>query len=204
MVCPELQPQPAGLADTAYADYLAQLTLSIQAEGPPWIVIGASLGGLLAIDLAQGEGTRQSVAALVLVNPVPPAPFAAQVVWEPPSGAIEPWAKTASLVSTTRAVPDADPATWDWLWRLWRDESALVLRQVQSGIELARPTCPVLMLISEEDDSVPAAVSAQVADWLHADRLLLAGASHVGPLLGKRAAETAARVLSWLGYRLPL
>ena len=155
------------------------------------------------MDLAQTEGSRQHVGAAVLVNPVPPAPFAAQVQWEVPEGRVEPWATTASLASTARAVPDADPATWDWLWRMWRDESARVLAQIQSGIELARPDCPVLMVIGDADDSVPAAVSVQVADWLASERLILPETSHVGPLLGKRAAETAARVVSWLGFRLP-
>lgn len=195
--CPELVPVPEGLAATRFEDYRAQVWSDIGQAGGPCVLVGASLGGLLALACAGHPAVR----AVVLVNPVPPRDFVSAL---PPAtaDAVKAWSRTASLAGTARALPDADPATWEHVWRLWRDESGEVLREVRAGIVVHRPACPVLVVISERDADVPPVASRALAGWLGADMLDWPDASHVGPLLGRRAAACATRVHHWLVFRL--
>ncbi|WP_170113223.1 alpha/beta hydrolase [Ahniella affigens] len=195
---PTLEPAPSGLAATRYDDYLAQLRHAIAAIKTRPILIGASLGGLLAMELAADT----DAAALVLINPMPPASDALGMLPEVDTPAIEAWADTASLESTARAVPDASPATWHWLWRQWRNESGAVLRDARVGRLVQRPTMPGLILISGADREVPAAASRTLAHAWQLEIMDLPTASHVGPLLGTSAADVALRVHHWLRFRL--
>src|SRR5688572_8926861 len=68
-VAPDLQPAMNGLAGTTFDDYLQQARAALATLPQPRAVIGASLGGLLAM-ACSGEAD-----ALVLVNPVPPLPW---------------------------------------------------------------------------------------------------------------------------------
>lgn len=189
---PELQPSAQGLAATRLQDYLEQARLAIEAMPPPRVVVGASLGGLLAV-------ANASLAdALVVINPLPPRPWSAQLprVARPPG--IVPWATTASLSGTRRALFDADEATCLYAFRRWRDESSAVLQDALAGVSLPMPSCPVLTIISGKDEDMPENVSRAFADALNARVSYLPDASHVGPLLGRAAADVAAQAVDWL------
>lgn len=193
---PDLQPSAAGLGETTLDDYQAQVHVWLETRRPR-VVVGASLGGLLALrchPAARG-------ATLVLVNPMPPANFAGVV----PLGGRYPdlvlWRRSASLASTARSLPDADPTTWQIAWRRWRDESGAVMNAASSGVPVEHPRAPILMVISDGDADVPAATSRALASALGADVLACADASHVGPLLGRHASDIAERVLAWLRLR---
>ncbi|UNK50671.1 alpha/beta fold hydrolase [Lysobacter sp. S4-A87] len=189
--CFDLAPVDAGLAATTFDDYRAQLRTVLEAVPRPRVLIGASLGGLLAATCADAAD------ALVLVNPLPPAPWSARLArreWPD----LVPWRLEARLASTRAALADADDATALFAFRRWRDESGAVLRQAQAGLEVAIPECPVLLVASELDEDVPAAVTAALAGAWNASLLRLPGSTHVGPLLGRDAADVAAQVVAWL------
>lgn len=189
--CVDLEPVAARLAATTFDDYLAQVRTALEALPRPRVLIGASLGGLLAARCAA------SADALVLVNPLPPEPWSAQLPQrEWPD--VVPWRRDARLASTRRALADADDATALFAFRRWRDESGAVLRQAQSGVAVASPQCPVLVIASELDEDVPADVTAAVAEAWNASLVRLPGSTHVGPLLGRDAADVAAQVVAWL------
>jgi pimeloyl-ACP methyl ester carboxylesterase len=198
---PELVPAEAGLAHTNLEHYREQLRAAWHAacseSAAPCVAIGASLGGLLALDLAQ------DAAAAVLINPLPAAPWHARLPARAPYPPVVPWGRDASLAGTARALPDADSATWRYAYRRWRDEAGAVLNAVRAGVSLARPACPSLLLASADDDDVPAALSAEYARALGTQYLLLPDASHVGPLLGRQAAHIARLALSWLASLPP-
>lgn len=191
---PDLAPAAGGLAATSLGHYTQQAMAAAHAAGAAPVVVGASLGGLLAAQVAAALPLR----ALVLVNPLPPAPWHADLPAAPPSPSVIPWGRGASLASTGRALPDAMDATCEWAWRRWRDESGAVVDVARAGVAVERPVCPVLVIASEADGDVPVATSAALAQAWGASLWRLPGASHVGPLLGRRAAACAEQALGWV------
>ncbi|UHQ22281.1 alpha/beta hydrolase [Lysobacter sp. 5GHs7-4] len=191
---PDLQPTAAGLAATGFDDYLQQVRAALDALPRPRTLIGASLGGLLALRCAEAAD------ALVLVNPLPPAPWHTR---RPPREwpARVPWRREARLDSTRRALPDADEATRLYAYRHWRDESGAVLRTAQAGVAVAAPACATLCVASSADRDVPPELTAELARAWNAELWRAPSPSHVGPLLGRGAAELAGRVADWLSAR---
>lgn len=192
VLAPDLMPAAAGIAATRFDDYAAQVRDWCEAAPAPPVLIGASLGGLLALHACAHVAPR----ALVLINPLPFAGIAPR-----PSRIdypdVVPWARERSLAGTRRALPDADAAACLFALRRWRDESGAVLRAAALGIQVEIPRGPVLVLASELDRDVPVTASRNLAAHLHADFRLLHGASHVGPLLRRGAAAVAESVTRW-------
>lgn len=191
---PDLAPSAAGLEHTGLGDYLQQVRDALRRLPRPRALAGASLGGLLAAMAADDAD------ALVLVNPLPPAPWHAQL---PPREwpGIVPWRRDARLASTRRAVPDADDASALFAFRHWRDESGAVMRAAYAGVDIEPPACPVLCIASQLDEDVPPALTAALALAWNADLLRVDALSHAGPLLGRDAAKAAAQALAWLSAR---
>lgn len=187
----DLQPAPAGLAATALRDYLVQVRAALRALPRPRALVGASLGGLLA------SLTSDDADALVLVNPLPPAPWHAQLPGREWPDVVR-WQGDARLASTHRAMADADDASALFAFRHWRDESGAALREARAGIAARKPDCPVLLIASAQDDGVPPAVVAAMADAWGVSRLQTSSIGHVGPLLGRHAVAIAGQAAAWL------
>jgi pimeloyl-ACP methyl ester carboxylesterase len=191
---PDLQPAEGGLEVTTFDGYLSQVRAALRALPRPRAVIGASLGGLLAMACADDAD------ALVLVNPLPPRPWSASLPVKRRQDVVR-WHGDARLASTRRALPDSDDATALFAFRHWRDESGAVLRAAQAGIDIATPQCPVLCVVSTKDEDVPPTLTRALArDW-DAELLQAASSSHTGPLLGRSAPALAAQVAGWLSAR---
>lgn len=187
----ELQPAPQGLAVTALQDYVNQVQAALRVSRRPRVLVGASLGGLLAAKCADEAD------ALVLVNPLPPAPWhqrLSQRLWE----RVIPWQRNARLHSTREAMRDADDASALWAFRHWRDESGQVVREAYAGIEVGKPDCPALFVVSERDEEVSPEIISDWAGAWRADRLETIASTHVGPLLGRQAQAIAAEAVAWL------
>ncbi len=193
---PDLMPAPQGLSATRLEDYQAQLRAVLARRPRPRVLVGASLGGLLAL------GAAESADALVLVNPLPPAPWHAGLPMHDWPDVV-PWRRDARLSGTHRALPGADEATALFAFRHWRDESGAVLRAAYQGVPLAAPPCRTLFVVSRKDEDVPPAVALAMATAWQADVLQTLSDSHVGPLLGREAAGIAAQAVEWLNRMLP-
>ncbi|MEZ4862407.1 MAG: alpha/beta fold hydrolase [Caldilineaceae bacterium] len=195
VIANDLRPSPAGLAATQFDDYVAQVTNWLPPD-EPIILVGASMGGILALKVAE----RIRPAALVLVNSVPPAGVGAPRIGKqyPP---IIPWAN-GTLAETQSALFDSDAATIRWAWPQWRDEAGAVLNQIAAGIPARPPSCPTLVVLGDQDTDIPYQTGLALAAWAGADVFLYHGMSHVGPLLSQRAAEVAQAILGWLQPRL--
>jgi carboxylesterase len=191
---PDLQPVAAGLAATGFDDYAAQVRAALEAVPGPRALVGASLGGLLALACADAAD------ALVLVNPLPPAPWADRLPARDWPDSV-PWRRNARLASTRRALPDSDDATALFAFRRWRDESGAVLRHAHAGLVLDAPACPTLCIASSQDEDVPPELTAELARAWDADLLRVASTGHVGPLLGRDAAAVAMQAAAWLSAR---
>lgn len=189
VAAPELQPHPAGLAATGFDDYAMQVRAALEAMPRPRALIGASLGGLLALRCVDAAD------AVVLVNPLPPMPWSDRL---PPRTEEEvvPWRTTARLSGTRRALPDSDDATALFAFRHWRDESGWVLRDARAAA-IERPTVPLLCIASADDEDVPAATTEALAAAWGGECWRVPG-GHVSPLLGRQAPALARRVADWL------
>jgi pimeloyl-ACP methyl ester carboxylesterase len=193
---PDLEPVATGWAATRFVDYQDQVAAHLARLPRPRVLVGASLGGLLALRCAGAAD------ALVLVNPLPPRPWHAHLPMRAQAAGIEAWGARASLHGTRRAVPDAGAGDAWFAFRRWRDESGAVLDAARAGIECDAPGCPVLVVASSQDLDVPVDASRAVAEWCGGDAMTIAGASHVGPLLGRDAAAIAADVVTWLNVKI--
>lgn len=197
VVAPDLVPPEAGVAAATFEDYRTQVADWCRGAGGDVVLIGASLGGLLALAVAH----EIKPAALVAINALPPAGVLARPLYAP-RPAVVPWGSERSLATTRRAMPDGDDAARLYALRRWRDESGAVLNAAREGIAVETPRCPALVLASERDADVPVAAQRALAVRLAADFRLIPQASHVGPLLGRTAADVAMRTADWLHERL--
>ena len=193
VIAPDLKPSVAGIEKTSFADYRDQVIEWCLGAGEGAVIAGASLGGLLALSIAH----LMRPAALILVNPLPPAGVLARPLHDP-WPAVVPWGRERSLAATQRAMPDADDAARLFALRRWRDESGTVLNEARDGVAVEAPRCPTLFLASGDDADIPPAAVRALAVRFSADFRSIPGASHVGPLLGRDAADTAAQAADWL------
>jgi hypothetical protein len=136
--------------------------------------------------------------ALVLINPMPPAPLNIQMPVREKYPAIIPWQSKACLQSTRRALPDSDELTCLYAFRHWRNESGAAMNAAMAGIKIKQTSCAIWVLASENDEEVPCALSINLADSLNASFIKLPETSHVGPLLGRNAAQFALQTVGHL------
>ncbi len=181
---PDLARTDGDASSARWEDHLAAVHRELDAAGAPCVVIGASLGGLLALAVAP------RASALVLINPLPPAPWHGGLpAREWPD--VVPWGTHARLASTRRAMPDADEASMLFAFRHWRDESGAVMRQATGGIALPAPECPCLVIAAREDADVPAAI-ARTMSMRWNSTLWEVDGGHLSPLMGRQASALAA------------
>lgn len=191
VVAKDLMPASGGLAQTRFEDYLRQ----VQFWRPPAgkvILVGASMGGILALKSAQLE----SPSAMVLVNSTTPFGVGPKYVGQQAPPVIR-WAN-GPLKETEDAMPDSSRQTILWAWKRWRDESGAVVNEIRKGIPVSKPVCPTLVVIGEADTDIPPATSRALAKWAGADIHSYPGMSHVGPLMGTRSWQVASNIVNWL------
>ena len=186
------------LASTTLSDYELQVRRWAADEASSGTarlsLVGASMGGAVVLRAAP----TISPAAIVLINPVVPQPWAQQ-----PSQSSKPvpdvlrWAGS-SLERTAAALHDSTPEIQRWACERWRDESGAVMRELYSGYTVDRPRCPVLFVVSLSDRDVPPEQQLEWAAAWGAETLTYSSMSHVGPLLGTLAPEVASAVAQWL------
>ena len=196
VVAPDLVPVKGGYAKTSFGDYEAQVVKWGRGSKRPLIVVGASMGGGLA--LATASSLKPDL--LVLADSVAPAavPVERKQVDFPD---VVRWAN-GPIEDTRDAMPDSDEKTILWAWKRWRDESGAVMRTLVTGVKAPKPACPVFVVWGEKDTDVPLATGLAMAKLYGADIKVYAGTSHVGPLMGRRATEVASDVLNWASRRL--
>lgn len=210
------KPAPAALGTTSLSDYLADLEDEIKVLNQAPILVGHSMGGLLAQQLA----ARRRVRALILLAPSAPwgvAPTtlfeigAAQALHLQPgywNRVLEPNRDVALAHSLEklprhmrnevydRLVPESGRATFEIMnWGLDLNHA--------SGVEVGKVTAPLLFLTGAEDRINPPSTVARIAA-LYGDRAVhevLNGMGHW--LIGEPGWEKLAeRALGWLDRRL--
>lgn len=193
---PDFQPVAEGVAATRLNDYVAQAIAMIDAA-PRDVVVGASLGGLIAAAALTRAAPVSRPRRLILVNPLPPAPWAADLAPFDAAGEVVPWHSQGRFASTQRALPASGFADQQLAFRHWRDESAAVLREAYAGIVLPESGVPTLVIASDADETIPPAVSAAYAAGIGASRCRVPG-GHIAPVMGASAVAAARSALAWL------
>ena len=208
----DLMPPPAALATTGLADYAADLEEEIAALGEAPILVGHSMGGLLAQMLA----ARNRVRALVLLAPSPPWGVAPTTLFEIGAAhamhlhpgywnrVLEPSRDVALAHSLDklprhmrdevfgRFVPESGRATFEIMnWGLDLDQA--------SAVAADKIEAPLLFLTGSEDRINPPSTVTRIAA-LYKDRAtheVLDGMGHW--LIGEPGWERLAhRALEWL------
>ena len=179
----DLIPSAGGLEKTTFDDYVAQVKSWIPRGESP-ILIGASMGGILALKVAE----EVKPAGIVLVNSVPPAGVPTARTPKDRYPAIVRWAN-GPLSETRDAMPDSDEATIQKAGKRWRDESGRVMNTLNDRVTVRKPACPVLVVIGTKDTDISPETSQNVADWANADIHQYRNMSHVGPLMSRRATD---------------
>ena len=188
----DLVPNGAGISKTTFGDYVHQVHVWAKRHPSTHLVlVGASMGGILALKACE----ELHPSAVVLVNSVGPLGVGKRKSKSYPD-VIE-WSK-GTLKETRDSMPDSDEASIQFAFKHWRDESGSVLRTISSGVAVSSPICPVLVILGDKDGDVPNAVGRQMAKLYHGDLKVYSGMSHVGPLLGTKAANVALDTTDWL------
>ena len=209
---PDLRGHAAGQSalGASTADYAADIAALIMAQTEPPVLIGHSLGGLVA----QMAAARAPVRALILLAPSPPWGVAGGSIEEAASAmslyalgpfwlqAIEPDYASARHYSLNkidkagrkavfaRMVPESGRALWETLnW--WIDPFMTTI------VTSSRITAPVLALVGADDLIHPPSTVRQTADRLGGETRVLPGMSHW--LLSEPGWEAVADLcLAWL------
>ncbi|WP_397608336.1 alpha/beta fold hydrolase [Silanimonas sp.] len=197
---PDFEPAAGGLAATRFDDYVAQAVDAVEAA-PVDVLVGASLGGLLAVAAMARVAQASRPRALVLVNPLPPAPWIAAVPPFTNSSDVVPWCSEGRFASTQRALPEAGFADQQLAFRHWRDESAAVLHEAHAGLPWSDTGVPTLLIASDADEAIPPAVSGAYAQGIGASLCRVPG-GHVAPVMGPSAVRSAQAALAWLAPAL--
>jgi pimeloyl-ACP methyl ester carboxylesterase len=193
---------PAALRRLGFADYLDAMRSVAASRGRPPIVVGHSMGGLIARMLA-AEGR---CAAIVLVAPLPGGRVPA------PLGALPYYGLVAPLVISARpfrprrgairrlALHSLPRAEQDAVFAGFVAESGRAYRDLVFGKAKVRRRavrCPMLVLHGDADRLIPLAAARGVADKHGAPLIVVPGHGHwlIAPSL---AAEVAGQAVQWL------
>ena len=189
----------AGIEKTSFMDYRSQVMDWCAGAARASCLLGASLGGLLALVGGAARASRRRSCWSIRCRPraCSRGRFTSM---RPP---VVPWARERSLASTRRAMPDADDAARLFALRRWRDESGAVLNEARDGIAVETPRCPTLLIARASSTPMSRPPPrARLRCGFRPISARLPGASHVGPLLGRNAADSAAQAADWLAARM--
>jgi alpha-beta hydrolase superfamily lysophospholipase len=211
------EPAPAGLGQLSIQDYVAAVQKVVESSPTPPILIGHSMGGLIAQMVAAqaGVASRFKVAAVVGVNSAAPGAvfplrpvtlpgtlrhFANPLLWRLPFR-LNSWEARYLLFNAF------DPVAADEMASQIVFESGRVAWQIGFGplnlagsnrVDKSQITAPLLLLAGEKDRIVPIGASRAVARWYGSQAVCREYPQHAHWLLGEPAFEAAVQdVLNW-------
>lgn len=185
---------PVDLSDVGMDDYLDDVHRIAQTLPAPPVVLGWSMGGLLALRFAE---VAPSIGCIALA-PSPPARV------RNPEAVIRRGVFDASEYGITsrdpeqqRAMPDLEIEDRRLALRSLSLDSRRARDERSAGIPVERIPVPILLVVGERDRQFRPATYDEFP--FKADRLVVPGASHWGLVLGPAAIEfMKGPVLAWL------
>jgi pimeloyl-ACP methyl ester carboxylesterase len=189
---------PLDLSRTSMHDYAADVrALAFQFKRPP-VIMGWSMGGLVAM-MTAADGVASACVALA---PSTPARHRdTHVALRTGEFGPEEYGIRDRNPDNQRAMPDLDRDERVIALSSLGRESRLARDERQAGIVIESIPCPFLIITGTADTQWPRERYHNL--WLKADYLSIEGASHWGLVLNRRALDTMIpAVLRWLAGAL--
>lgn len=188
---------PVDLSDVGMDDYLDDVRRVARTLAAPPVVLGWSMGGLLALQFAAVEPSLGCIA----LAPSPPARERDHSI-AIPRGVFDAaeYGITSLDPEHQRAMPDLDLDDRRLALRSLSLESWRARYERHAGVPVGDIPVPILLVIGEADRQFrPPTYDSFI---FPADRLLVPGASHWGLVLGWQAIDYLREpVLDWLAQR---
>jgi pimeloyl-ACP methyl ester carboxylesterase len=185
---------PIDLSRTTMHDYAADVrSLVIQLAQKP-VIMGWSMGGLVAMMVA---ATSHAAACVALAPSLPARQVNVSVVLRAGEFGAEEYGITSHDPAEQSEMPDLDREERTVALASLGRESRWARDQRKAGIVIESLPCPLLIVTGSADNQWPD--ERYDGLWLAADRLKVEGASHWGLVLNRRALATVIpAVLRWL------
>ncbi len=150
-------------------DYVAQVREMVQGFGQPPVIVGHSMGALIAQKLAEMEDVR----ALVLLSPVAPlgiVPLTPSVAISTSANILDAVFRRPFVIPARNArfgiLNTLSPREQSVVYRSFMYESGRALWEIFRGmiaVDELRVTCPVLVAVGSADRVTPPAVARRIA-----------------------------------------
>jgi pimeloyl-ACP methyl ester carboxylesterase len=185
---------PLDLSCTSMHDYAADVrALALQLKRPP-VIMGWSMGGLVAM-MTAADGVAS--ACVALAPSIPARHRDANMILRTGEFGPEEYGIQDRNPDHQRAMPDLDRDERVIALNSLGKESRLARDERQAGIVIESITCPCLIVTGSADTQWPRERYHDLC--LKADYLSVDGASHWGLVLNRRVLETMIpAVLRWL------
>ena len=197
-LCGHGRSDPIDLSHTSMHDYVADVrSLAMQFIRSP-VVIGWSMGGLVAMMVA---ATGVTCACVGLAPSAPMRRINTSVVLRTGEFGAEEYGITNRDPEEQPAMPDLDREERTVALASLCRESRLARDERKAGIAIESLACPLLIVTGTTDRQWPAKRYDNL--WLRADYLSVEGASHWGLVLNRRAlATTIPAVSHWIALTI--
>ena len=177
------------------SDYADDVMATVRRLSDPPVVMGWSMGGLVAMMVA-AQGQARAVVALAPSTPV--AERDDNVVVRMGSFGPEEYGITSKDPAEQPSMPDLDLEERAIALGAASAESRAARDDRKAGIAIASLPCPLLVVTGSDDRSWPR--SAYAGMHLSAEYMEACGASHWGLVLNRRLLpDLVSRVADWLG-----
>jgi pimeloyl-ACP methyl ester carboxylesterase len=184
------------LSHTSMLDYADDTRAAAQPLKRAPIVLGWSMGGLVALMVA---AAGFAAACIALAPSTPARQRDPTVALRAEEFGAEEYGIISHDPEEQRTMPDLDREERVLALASLGRESRLARDERQAGIVIESLPCPLLLVTGTADKAWPAERYRDL--WLKADYLSVEGASHWGLVLNRRAlARTIPAVLRWLTH----
>jgi pimeloyl-ACP methyl ester carboxylesterase len=188
------------LGRVSMADYVADVQAVVAQLPAPPVLVGWSMGGLVALMY----GAVAPTLGVLALGPSTPGPLLEDPAAAPPTPGIygpEAYGITDVTAPTQPTMPDLEPEEIGVALTSLGPESAFARQERRRGVWFPPRgvTDAILVAAGERDESFPPRACRRVARFLGAEYVELPGASHWGLVLNRRALDAAwPAIAAWL------
>ncbi len=176
---------PGDLAATSMRDYADDVVAALRDAGEGPVVVGWSMGGLVAMMAAAG---CHASACVCLAPSMPARETDASLPLRRAVFGPEEYGITSRDPADQPTMPDLDAEEREVALASLANGSRLARDERRAGVVVSSLACPLLIVTGTRDDQWPR--SAYDGLWLNARHFEAEGASHWGLVLNRRVLET--------------